>query len=421
MIYNDVLTQLQLLIKTSAPPLLEVATGPVEEPEWVPGQRVTAFVLAAQPNGRFQVRIGDHVLDMNLPRNTQPGDNAELTFVSNQPRLTFILSRDLAAAAQQNPQSATSGNKAPVTISDTARFLGALLQKISEGPQEDRAAPLTRAAPLVATPPADVKEFASVLRGALTQSGLFYESHQAQWVTGQRPLADLLREPQGKLSQAAQPMAAGSPEKPPHLMEPGQTKATMTEMPVEPEQSKKPMPQPSGPDSLHESQTKLLQSAQAVSASPVEVQHAKQGAAPSLPATPISLGASPGHPVHPDTMPLVQQQLHALDARQLVWQGEVWQGQTMEWTVEERLAREHGEQDASMWQTSLRLKLPRLGDVVATLAFIPQGLRISLKVAETDTGQAMQLAQGQLRQGLEAAGLSMLGMTVEQHETAGKL
>jgi hypothetical protein len=139
----------------------------------------------------------------------------------------------------------------------------------------------------------------------------------------------------------------------------------------------------------------------------------------NLPASAAGAGISPEHPVHPDTTPLVQQQLHALDARQLVWQGQVWQGQAMEWTVEERLAREHEEQDVPTWQTSLRLKLPRLGDVKATLVFIPQGLRVSLSVAEADAGQAMQRTQDQLRQRLEAAGLSMLGMTVEQGEIAG--
>ena len=31
---------------------------------------------------------------------------------------------------------------------------------------------------------------------------MFYESHQSQWVLGQRPVSDLLSEPQGKLSAA---------------------------------------------------------------------------------------------------------------------------------------------------------------------------------------------------------------------------
>ncbi|MDS0797238.1 flagellar hook-length control protein FliK, partial [Burkholderia pseudomultivorans] len=47
---------------------------------------------------------------------------------------------------------------------------------------------------------------ATALRAALAQavseSGLFYESHLAQWLAGRRPLAALLREPQARLAAA---------------------------------------------------------------------------------------------------------------------------------------------------------------------------------------------------------------------------
>ncbi|MDO9067998.1 MAG: hypothetical protein Q7W05_06040, partial [Deltaproteobacteria bacterium] len=206
MIHNDVLNQLQLLIKTSAPPLIEVAQTPLEEPLWVPGQRLTAMVLANLPNGRFQVQVGDMALDMNLPRNSQPGDQVELTFVSNQPRLTFALTRDLPAAAGSNlPVDA----KPQVTLSDSVRYLGALLQKISDQ-AETQAAPLNKTAPLLPAAPSDIKEFATSLRNTLSQSGLFYESHQAQWVAGERRLTDLLQEPQGKLSPNIASLAAGA-------------------------------------------------------------------------------------------------------------------------------------------------------------------------------------------------------------------
>ncbi|MBV5350506.1 hypothetical protein JZU71_05155, partial [bacterium] len=38
---------------------------------------------------------------------------------------------------------------------------------------------------------------------AITQSGMFYESHQAEWIEGRYQKADLLQEPQGKLSSPA--------------------------------------------------------------------------------------------------------------------------------------------------------------------------------------------------------------------------
>ena len=360
MIHNDIQNQLQLLIKTSAPPLVEVSQAMLGAEEWVSGQKLTATVLAALPNGRFQTQVGDNVLDMNLPKNTQPGDSIELIFVSNQPRPTFILSRDLAAMPR--PDASSANANAPVTLSDTARFLGALLEKASAGQGEGVASPLAKAAPLLAGAPADTQQLSAALKTALSQSGLFYESHQVQWANGERPLTDLLQEPQGRLSTPGQ--GAASQAQPPGL-------ASLAQQDVP--------------------QSKIADTAQATS-----VQHV----------------------VHPDTLPLVQQQLHALDARQLVWQGQVWQGQSMEWTVEERAAREGDSETPPAWQTSLRLSLPQLGDVAANLAFSPQGLRINFKVGETATGQVLQDARGDLLQALEAAGLNVAGMTVAQNEKA---
>lgn len=122
-------------------------------------------------------------------------------------------------------------------------------------------------------------------------------------------------------------------------------------------------------------------------------------------------------PVHAETINLVQQQLQTLDSRQLVWQGQVWQGQAMEWRVAERDARERGGADGEPqhWQTSLRLQLPRLGDVQATLVIMPQGLQINLKAGE-DTAALMKGGQDNLLRAMEASGLHVLAMSVERHE-----
>lgn len=383
MIHNDLLNQLQLLVKTSAPPLVDVAETPLEEPQWTPGQRLTALVLSSMPNGRFQVQVDDHVLDMNLPRNTQPGDNVGLTFVSNQPRLTFVLTRDLASAAQSS--AAPADAKPQVTLSDSARFLGGLLQKIADH-ADASASPLTRTEPLLATAPADIKEFGAVLKNALSQSGLFYESHQAQWIAGERKLADLLQEPQGRLStinQAAHDVVA----------EPTPKTASTSSLPANtlasPLQTSAPESNPKNAPILSQSDSALMAGASKL-------------------------------PVHAETFTLVQQQLQTLDSRQLVWQGQVWAGQTMEWRVEERNAREgRGAEADEMphWQTSLRLQLPSLGNVQAMLAFMPQGLRINLKADEGATS-IMKGAQEKLVRSMESSGLHVLGMSVERNEEA---
>lgn len=421
MIHNDILNQLQLLVKVSAPPLVEVADTPLEEPQWVPGQRLSALVLSNMPNGRFQVQVGDHVLDMNLPRNTQQGENVELTYVANQPRLTFVLTRDLAAAMAN---AAPANNAKPqVTLSDSARFLGGLLQKIADQAGAP-ASPLTRATPLLPSAPSDIKEFSATLRNALSQSGLFYESHQAQWVAGERKLTDLLLEPQGRFSTLlpTQETAAGNGAKAaaaalqPGNAAPAATAETgaRTMSPEAPRSdgAAQAAAAETGSRTMAPEASRLGGAAQAA----VAETNLRGAPASSQPDTALMVGAAK-FPVHAETISLVQQQLQTLDSRQLAWQGQVWPGQTMEWRVEERAAREGGGGDIEMphWQTSLRLQLPSLGNVQATLAFIPQGLRVNLR-AEAGTAEIMKGALGKLLRSMESSGLRVLGMSVDRHE-----
>ncbi len=46
--------------------------------------------------------------------------------------------------------------------------------------------------------PKTAADLAPVLKQAVTQSGMFYEAHQARWVAGELPTEALRQEPQGK-------------------------------------------------------------------------------------------------------------------------------------------------------------------------------------------------------------------------------
>lgn len=357
MIHNDVANQLQLLIKAAAPPLIEVADTPLEAPEWVPGQRLQAVVLSNLPNGRFQVLVSDHELDMNLPRNTQPGEKLELTFVSATPRPTFVLTRDMPL-----PQGVPSDAK----LSQTARFLGALLRGDVPVAGKEQAATVARATPLLPGPPTDAPELARQLGKVLSQSGLFYESHQAQWVAGQRPLAELLHEPQGKLSPRLVQEQGAVVQSAPALLE-------------------------------RSTESGKNQSASALASSPV------------LDRSPLP------EPVHPQTTGLVQQQLEVLDGRHVVWQGQVWPGQSMEWQVEERDARrdENEPGNASEWHTTLRLQMPRLGVVNAALNLTSSGVQLKLTAGAFTTATAMKNKQEDLHKSMEASGVKILSFAVD--------
>jgi hypothetical protein len=347
MIRNDLLNKLQLLIKTSVPPVTALSRTPLLETNWMPGQRLPATVLASLPNGRFQVQVNEFTLDLNLPRGIQAGEQIELTYVTNQPRLTFTLARGVSA----EPIANTPADARPqVTLSDSVRALGALLQTIAEKTDARVASPSVTA-PLLAAAPASPQALALTLRDTLSQSGLFYESHQAQWVAGERPLAELLREPQGKLS------------------------------------------------ALH---------AEAATERAALSMLTEGGFNPSAARTSF----------HPDSVALVQQQLQTLESNQLIWQGQVWQGQSMEWRVDERNAREKNatDADAPQWQTSLRLQLPNLGDIGATLTFHAKGIRVNLTAADATTTDSMISTQEKLRDSMQDAGLRVISILVERDE-----
>jgi hypothetical protein len=348
MIHNDIQNQLQLLIKTSAPPLIEVAQTALETPAWTPGQRLPAHVLASLPNGRFEVRVGDQVLDLNLPRNTQAGESLELTFVGANPRMTFALTRDLANILPANT---------PVTISDTAKFIGSLLQKGGEAAQA--ATQSGRAAPVMTELPAQTATLAQGLRQAVSQSGLFYESHQVQWLSGERKLESLLQEPQGKLSP---------------LLNKGDMPAT-------------------------QNVTTPLKTAEAVAA-----------------ALTASTESKSSEPVHPQSMQIVQQQLQALDTRQIVWIGQIWPGQDMQWEIEEEASRREGEEhETTRWNTHLNLQLPSLGGVNAKLAFVDGTIRIDIATDNDGSVDRMRKAQEALTQRFAASGLTLSGLNI-RHE-----
>jgi hypothetical protein len=342
MIHNDIQNQLALLVKTSAAPLIEVAQDITEAPQWVPGERLPAFVLASLPNGRFQVQIQDQVLDMNLPRNSEPGQKLDLTFVSATPRMTFALAGELAKTLPAN---------GGVSLSETAKFLGALIQKGASAGDASPAA-VAKSVPILAgAPPANIQDFAVALKSAVSQSGLFYESHQAQWVSGERSLASLMKEPQAQL-----PLAQG---------------------------------------------TAVSQTIDAKASGDAGLQSVLSGR----------------EAMHPQTAPLVQQQLETLDTRQIVWQGQVWPGQTMDWQIEEEAARQSPDYDdeAPQWRTRLHLDLPGLGGVSAKLAIDRAGIRVEMVAERNESAGVLQKEVSQLAASMEASGLKVAGLAVKQN------
>lgn len=106
------------------------------------------------------------------------------------------------------------------------------------------------------------------------------------------------------------------------------------------------------------------------------------------------------------TMPIVKEQLAALQSGQLLFQGELFPGQQLEWRVREREARGgQAEQQDHPWETSISLSLPRLGKIQAVVSL--DGARVDLQLEVADAATATMLANQRdgLQEQLLSAGL----------------
>ncbi len=129
-------------------------------------------------------------------------------------------------------------------------------------------------------------------------------------------------------------------------------------------------------------------------------------------------------PTMPDELrALVQQQLDAAGTQRLLWHGEVWPGQTMQWRLEwqQQGGNEAGEEDgAGPWQTKLRLTTPRLGSVEASLQLGTAGVRIALSAVDVASAEEMRAGAVDLESALSAAGVPLRGFTVRQAADEGE-
>jgi hypothetical protein len=147
------------------------------------GQVLTGLVKS-QSKGISLVEVEGQTIAMRLPHEAAPGDTLRLRFAGHMPQPVFLL---------ENPDTAASD--AP-QLSQTARMLSDIMQRVPE-----RTLPtLTPPQPLLQQPPASTPELVLALRTALIRSGLFYESHLADWATGLDSLDGLMQEPQNRLS-----------------------------------------------------------------------------------------------------------------------------------------------------------------------------------------------------------------------------
>ena len=363
MLPANLISALQALTNAGNRP--DTATGKAPDPaaKLEPGQQFQATVLSKISEGLFKVQVAGQTLQMRLPGNIQRGDAIRLVVISTQPRITFGM------VASTNPLST------PEEIGSSARMLSNLAGSPLEHPVVEQLGNKAVWQAEQAVP--DTKLLAGALREALGKSGLFYESHQAQWIRGERSTNQLLAEPQNVLTgrNPPQPSAVVRQTMPNNVSASG-----LPDM----QKTKQPLP---GIDM------------------PVPATKPEQSAATSSDAA---------LPIAKELLQLVQQQLHTLENHHLIWQGQIWPGQQMQWEIQGEPEHQTKEQDERQWSTEIELALPRLGDVHARLIFANSGLRLTLHAADTTTVELFNRSLPALKDTLAGADIPLLAAVVEK-------
>jgi hypothetical protein len=284
----------------------------------------------------------------------------------------------------------------------------------------------TAATTNVAAAQVPVAALAAALEQTVGQSGLFYESHLAQWLAGQSTPAALAGEAQNKLVAAAAQLpldwASDADQAGASNAAPRQGTGAAANGPAN-----------GAPEGNAAARMPSIQTAQAARFVAGEVLASSLSDLNGQPAHSSLRGAAvqaddSGSPqnsqsmaaaVHPATVPLVRQQLDLLATGQFRWTGEAWPGAKLDWTIEQegdewdRSGGGMASEDDQPWRTRLTLSLPTLGTVDADLTLT--GTRLVARVQASPVGAARLSMQGEdFRQRLAAAGIELHGLTIRE-------
>ena len=456
MIPSDVASRLQVSADAALRPVAPAQEIADRLSGLVAGQKVMAEIQSMLPNGTYRALINQRSITLALPFAAKSGDSLELQVTESDGKLALAI----VAAANEGGQPAAATTSA--TLSRTGQLISSLFAEARDAGGSKAAATLNANAPLGATP-VSAQELLPQLKQAITQSGMFYESHQAEWVEGRFSKAALLQEPQGKLSSpatlaaqaqadAALPVQASNTPPPATNLPASALPADEAAAPLLPKMltgASDMVAAPASALTADEAAAPLLAKAlaDAGDAGDAVTAHTSEAAtdktaAPLPSKAPIGAGEvvtarhdtsevgnasttppqaqskAPGQLVAPQAQALVQQQLEALATQNFSWQGQIWPGQEMRWEIEEDAAHRDtgGDETAAKWATRLHLTLPNLGEVDAHIRLQGNEITLSMTAGSEATRTLMRAARVALRSQLDQAGITLASMGVAAAE-----
>lgn len=423
MIPADLAARLRMLTEASffdsEPPVQ--GTAKVREiqarlPQLLSGQQFTASIQRPLPDGTFQAIVAGREYTLALNHAAKAGDSLELVVTRSTPKAVFA---QLANPIATGTGAETAGRPALSPTGQLISFLltgqptpqpvqlaggGALLPapptsgsvSVAPGP----ASPALAAAAAAATKTPSAAALAPLLRQALGQSGLFYESHQLRWLSGRMDTTMLMREPQ---NQFAQPRASALPSGSSGQAEAGSGAPRAAGSPA------------SAPAAGSQSAIARMGSTLAAITGINEATEADGRSARLSEA--LRDAARVPLPTIPEKLtPLVHQQLDSMATQHYLLVGQAWPGQRFEWEIDDPAheGRSEGDEAPDEWNTMLRLTMPRLGSVEARIQLTPAGVAMRLAAQDAASASALESARAQLESALAASGVNLTGFIVER-------
>ncbi len=117
---------------------------------------------------------------------------------------------------------------------------------------------------------------------------------------------------------------------------------------------------------------------------------------------------------------IINLQLNALEQQRVVWHGEIWPGQKMEWEISQEHGQESShpqdsdEENAPSWHSVVRFNFAHLGSVSASIRLIGQQVHVQVKADNEAAAAALRGNSGLFANAMAAAGTSLDSLIVKQ-------
>lgn len=343
------------------------------------GQQLQGKVLSSYNDGSFLVRIANTAARMVLPTATKTGDSLLLTMVSKEPRPTFLLT-------ESTPGEEDS---AEVSLSVAGRMMEKDLQSL-KATQQGQANIVGRQgliadeegqqqAPGPAVPESTKTSISTA--GKLVDA-LLHASEESELPKAIKTNAPLVSTPTNTSQLAGalhDTIAYSGTFYESHVTAWVEGKRPLAELQKEP-------------------QAQLAQQVQSSSTSDL-------------------LNSS--DPAHTQLGQIINLQLNALEQQRIVWHGEAWPGQHMEWEIGQDAPEtpQQGEQESHptpTWHSLVRFNFEHLGSVSASIRLIGQQIHMHVHTDNDVAAAALRANGSMLSTAMAAAGSSLDSLIVKR-------